>query len=158
MNAMTGYFTSRTVGVAKAPTQAQIDWFTKRGLVAPADRQAASKLIEETIAREETRQASKAQIGAAYMAGVGLGWCGSDLPGAGVREVSTQIKILQAVEVVQRFMLDDNKTQDDVDIALQCLIGVCLERFAKPMPVERRTARQEQPAATQQPAAEPAPM
>lgn len=157
MNAMTGYFTSRNLGVAKAPTQAQLDWFAKRGLVAPADRQAASKLIEETIAREETRNASKAQIGAAYMAGVGLGWCGADLPGAGVREVSTQIKILQAVEVIQRFMLDDNKTQDDVDIAIQMLIGVCLERFAKPMPVERRVPRTEQAAATT-PVAEPAPL
>lgn len=141
MNAMTGYFTTRNVGVAKTPTQRQLEWFAQKGLVAPADRDAASKLIAETIAREETRAASKAQIGAAYMTGVGLGWCGADLPGAGVREASTQIKVLQAVESVQRALLDDDKTQEDVDKALQTLIAVCLERFAKPMPIERRVPR-----------------
>jgi hypothetical protein len=85
------------------------------------------------------------------MLGVNLGWAGKELPGAGVREVSSQIYILEAVEAVQRAIADDSKTQDDVDNALKVLMGRCLERFAKPVGEERRRAAQPQFAAEESP-------
>ncbi len=153
---MTGFFTTRNTAVAQAPTPAQINWFQGRGIAVPVSREEAAKTMASIIASEETRTPSRAQLGMAYMSGVGLGWAGKDLPGAGVREISTQIALLQAVEQVQRALLDDNKSQEDVDSALHHLIGKVLERFAKPMPVERRTARAQVAESTAQ--AEAAPM
>jgi hypothetical protein len=85
------------------------------------------------------------------MMGVGLGWCGKELPGAGIREAMTQVKILECVQAIQRAMLDDSKTQDDVDSAVKMLMATCMERLAKPMAVERRVVNQ-------MPVAEEAPM
>jgi hypothetical protein len=146
MNAMTGFFTARDLGISRAPTPAQLAWFEKKGLKAPATVEEASAMMKEVIGREETAPATKAQLGKAYMLGVNLGWAGKELPGAGVREVSSQIYILEAVDAVQRAIADDTKTQDDVDNALKVLMGRCLERYAKPVSEERRRTAQVMPA------------
>lgn len=143
MSTMTGFFTTRNLASnIEAPTPTQVAWFAKRGMPAPASKADASAQMNTIIAREETAAPTQAMLGKVYMTGVGLGWCGKDLPGAGVRETSTQIKLLMAVEDIQRAMLDDSKGQDDVDRLVQVLMGAVLERFAKAMPVERRTVRQ----------------
>lgn len=145
MNAMTGYFTARDLGISRAPTPAQLAWFAKKGIKAPATVEEASALMRQIIGAEETAPATKAQTGKAYMLGVNLGWAGKELPGAGVREVSSQIYILEAVEAVQRAVADESKTQDDVDAALKMLMGRCLERFAKPVAEERRRVSEAMP-------------
>lgn len=143
MSTMTGFFTTRNLASnIEAPTATQVAWFAKRGIPAPASKAEASAQMNAIIGKEETAQPTQAMLGKVYMTGVGLGWCGKDLPGAGVRETSTQIKLLMAVEDIQRAMLDDAKGQDDVDRLVQVLMGAVLERFAKAMPVERRTVRQ----------------
>lgn len=143
MNQVTGFFTTRNLTAnLEAPTPEQASWFAKRGVSVPASKAEASAQMQAIIAREETSAPSKAMLGKAYMTGIGLGWCGKDLPGAGVREISTQIKLLVAVENIQRAMLDESKGQDEVDAAVQVLMGAVLERFAKAMPVERRVVRQ----------------
>jgi hypothetical protein len=145
MNAMTGFFTARDLGISRAPTPAQLAWFEKKGIKAPDTVEQASAMMKEIIGREETAPATKAQLGKAYMLGVNLGWSGKELPGAGLREVSTQIYILEAVEAVQRAIADDSKSQDDVDNALKVLMGRCLERYAKPVGEERRRTAQPMP-------------
>ena len=75
------FFTTKSLN-ANAPTPKQVEWFTKRNMVAPATREEASKLIAEEIAKQETAPAPEKVLGAAYMLGVGLGWCGKELPGA----------------------------------------------------------------------------
>ena len=143
------YFTTKSLN-ANAPTPKQIEWFAKKSLPVPATREEASKAIEASIAQADMAPAPEKVVGALYMKGIGLCWGGKELPGAGVREADTAVKILEQVESIQRAMLDDTKTQDDVDEAVKMLMGVCLERLAKPMPQERRVV--------QQPSAEPAPM
>ena len=143
------FFTTASLN-ANAPTSKQLEWFAKRNLPLPATRVEASKVISEEIAKQDTAAAPDNVLGALYMKGIGLGWCGKELPGAGVREAVTAVKILEQVEAIQRAMLDDSKTQDDVDAAVKMLMATCLERLAKPMPVERRVVQQ-------QPQAEAAP-
>lgn len=138
---MNGYFTAKDLNIEANATPAQAAWFAQRGLECPNTKAEASNLMRQIIAREETKPATQAQLGKAYMLGINLGWTGKELPGAGVREVSTQIYILEAVENVQRCLADDAKSQDDVDNALRVLMGRCLERLAKPMPVERRVGK-----------------
>lgn len=145
------YFTTQSLN-ANAPTPKQVEWFNKRKLPIPATREEASQMIAAEIARQETAPAPESVTGAAFMMGVGLGWCGKELPGAGIREAMTQVKILEQVQAIQRAMLDDTKSQDDVDNAVKMLMAVCLERLAKPMAVERRTQ-----APVQTPALEQAP-
>jgi hypothetical protein len=138
---MNGYFTAKDLNIESNATPAQAAWFAQRGLDCPATKADASRTMREIIAREETKPASQAQLGKSYTLGINMGWPGKELPGAGVREVSTQIYLLEAVENVQRMVSDDSKTQDDVDGAVKVLIGRCLERLAKPMPVERRVGK-----------------
>lgn len=144
------FFTTASLN-ANAPTPKQVEWFAKRDMACPATREEASKLIAAEIARQETAPASEKVLGAAYMMGVGLGWCGKELPGAGIREAMTQVKILEQVQAIQRAMLDDTKSQDDVDNAVKMLMAVCLERLAKPMTTERRVVGM-QPTAHAEPA------
>jgi len=144
------FFTTKSLN-ANAPTEKQIEWFAKRNLQVPATRDEASKAIAAEIAKQETAPAPERVLGAAYMLGVGLGWCGKELPGAGIREAMTQVKILEQVQAIQRAMLDDSKSQDDVDNAVKMLMATCLERLAKPMPVERRVVGM-QPTAHAEPA------
>lgn len=144
------YFTTKSMN-ANAPTPKQVEWFNKRQMPVPATREEASKTISAEIAKQETAAAPDNVIGAAYMLGVGLGWCGKELPGAGIREAMTQVKILEQVQNIQRAMLDDSKTQDDVDEAVKMLMATCMERLAKPMQVERRVVGM-QPTAHAEPA------
>jgi hypothetical protein len=144
------FFTTKSLN-ANAPTPKQVEWFAKRQLQCPATREEASQMIAVEIAKQETAPAPDNVLGAAYMMGVGLGWCGKELPGAGIREAMTQVKILECVQAIQRAMLDDSKTQDDVDSAVKMLMATCMERLAKPMAVERRVVNQ-------MPVAEEAPM
>lgn len=144
------FFTTKSLN-ANAPTPKQVEWFTRKGLPVPATRAEASTTIAAEIAKQETAPAPENIGKAAYMMGVGLGWTGKELPGAGIREAMTQVKVLEQVQAIQRAMLDDSKTQDDVDNAVKMLMAVCLERLAKPMPVERRVVGQ-QPTAHAEPA------
>jgi len=144
------FFTTKSLN-ANGPTPKQVEWFARRNMVAPATREEASSLIAAEIAKQETAPAPEKVLGAAYMLGVGLGWCGKELPGAGIREAMTQVKILEQVQAIQRAMLDDSKSQDDVDAAVKMLMATCLERLAKQMPVERRVVGM-QPAAHAEPA------
>jgi len=141
------FFTTKSLN-ANSPTPKQAEWFAKRNLPLPETREEASKQISASIAEQDMAPAPEKVTGALYMKGIGLGWCGKELPGAGVREAVTAVKLLEQVEAIQRAMLDESKTQEDVDTAVKMLIATCLERLAKPMPVERRVV--------QQPSAEPA--
>lgn len=86
---MTGFFTTRNTAVAQAPTPAQINWFQGRGIAVPASREEAAKTMASIIASEETRTPSRAQLGMAYMTGVGLGWAGKFFNDTATTEIYT---------------------------------------------------------------------
>lgn len=108
-----------------APTAAQINRLVALGCnVVPTTRSEASKLISKLIADRDMKPATPAQIGRAGALG------GRDLPGAGVREKSTQIYLLEALAVI------DNAANDaDKAAATLVLIERVRERFVKPLTV-----------------------
>ena len=105
-----------------APTDKQIAALTRLGSRdIPATRSEASKLIDSLIAARETAPATVAQRARASALN------GRDLPGAGLREKSTQIYLLEALN-----LLDGATTQADVNAAAEALIARVRERFQKP--------------------------
>lgn len=111
-----------TTSTIAAPTEKQIAALVRLGHTAvPATRSEASKLIDQLIASRETTPATPAQKARASALG------GRDLPGAGLREKSTQIFLLEALA-----MFDAAKSQEDINAAAEMVIDRVRERFAKP--------------------------
>jgi hypothetical protein len=79
-----------------SPSVKQIEVLTRLGVTeVPATRSEASKLITARIASRDMRPATDAQKGRASALR------GRDLPGAGVREQSTAIYLLEALALIQ---------------------------------------------------------
>lgn len=110
-----------------APTDKQIQRLMNLGVHAiPATRSQASALISKLIASRDMQPATQAQIGRAGHLG------GRDLPGAGVREKSTQIAILEAYQLwVQA------DTDEQHQAALDLVMTRIQERFMKPVAVQQ---------------------
>jgi hypothetical protein len=84
-----------TAIAAVLPTQPQIDRLAALGIsIVPQTRSEASALITAAIAERDMRPATMAQRGRAAALG------GRDLPGSGVREISTQIFLLEALALI----------------------------------------------------------
>ena len=107
-----------------APTEKQIDRLMRMGVTQmPATRSQASAIISKMIADRDTQPATQAQLGRAAALG------GRDLPGAGVREKSTQIAILEAYVLWQQADSDDQH-----QAAIDLLMERITERFVKAVP------------------------
>lgn len=105
-----------------APTEPQVRRLIALGVTEiPATRSEASKLIERLIAERDMKPATQAQIGRAGALG------GRDLPGAGVREKSTQIYLLEALAA-----FDAAPEGEQANAAAEQLILRVRERFVKP--------------------------
>lgn len=116
--------TQTLVSNPAAPTEAQVLRLQAMGATSiPATRSEASKLISSLIAQRDMQPATLAQIGRAGHLG------GRDLPGAGVREKSTQIYLLEALAAY------DNCSEADQPAALQMLVERVRERMVKPLRV-----------------------
>lgn len=114
-----------STNVSFAPTAAQINRLIALGVSdIPATRSDASKLISAEIAKRDMKPATQAQIGRAGALG------GRDLPGAGVREKSTQIYLLEALAA-----FDSAAEGADANAAAELLIARVRERFVKPVTV-----------------------
>lgn len=119
--------TTATVTNPAAPTVAQIDRLHKLNCSAiPATRSEASAMITKLIAQRDMAPATQAQVGRAAILG------GRDLPGAGVREKSTQIYLLEALALWDAAGEDDAEA---VNNAVSLMISRVRERFAKPVTV-----------------------
>jgi hypothetical protein len=114
-----------TVANPAAPTEAQISRLVALGISSvPATRSDASKLISAAIAQRDMQPATLAQIGRAAALG------GRDLPGAGVREKSTQIYLLEALVA-----FDNAADGADANACAEVLIARVRERLVKPLKV-----------------------
>jgi len=108
-----------------APTDKQVQRLIALGVQSiPATRSAASAMISKMIANRDTQPATQAQIGRAAVLG------GRDLPGAGVREKSTQIYILEALALWDQADSDEQHQQ-----ALDLMVERVRERFCKPVTI-----------------------
>jgi hypothetical protein len=116
---------AQTVANPAAPTAAQIQRLVALGInTVPATRSEASQAISAAIAQRDMQPATLAQIGRAAALG------GRDLPGAGVREKSTQIYLLEALVA-----FDNAASQEDTNAAAEMLIARVRERLVKPLRV-----------------------
>lgn len=114
-----------SASTAAAPTEKQIARLVQLGVnTPPATRSEASNLIGKLIAQRDMQPATQAQIGRAGALG------GRDLPGAGVREKSTQIYLLEALAV-----FDAADEGEPANNAAAELIRRVRERFVKPLTV-----------------------
>jgi hypothetical protein len=110
-----------------APTEKQIQRLMNLGVHSiPATRSQASALISQMIASRDMQPATQAQVGRAAVLG------GRDLPGAGVREKSTQIAILEAFQLWQQADTDEQH-----QAALDLVMSRIQERFMKPVAVQQ---------------------
>jgi len=110
-----------------APTDKQIQRLMMLGVQSvPATRSQASALISQLIASRDMQPATQAQVGRAAALG------GRDLPGAGVREKSTQIAIMEAFQLWQKA-----ETDEQHQAALDLLMTRIQERFMKPVAVQQ---------------------
>jgi len=121
MNAIT----QTSSATAAAPTEKQVLRLQALGATAiPSTRSEASQLISKLIASRDMQPATLAQVGRAAALG------GRDLPGAGVREKSTQIFLLEALVAF------DNAADDAaVNAAAELLVARVRERFVKPLTI-----------------------
>lgn len=110
-----------------APTDKQINRLVALGATnVPTTRSEASAMITKLIASRDMAAATQAQVGrAAYLGG-------RDLPGAGVREKSTQIYLLEALALWDNAADDDVKAVND---AVSLLVSRVRERFSKTVTV-----------------------
>lgn len=129
--------TATVIANPAAPTQPQIQRLIALGVTTvPSTRSEASQLISRMIAERDMQPATLAQIGRAGALG------GRDLPGAGVREKSTQIYLLEAL-----WAFDQAEPGEATNEAAELLIARVRERLCKPVRVTVAV-----------PKAEPAPM
>jgi len=120
-----------------SPSAKQIEVLTRLGVTeVPSTRSEASKLITARIASRDMRPATDAQKGRASALG------GRDLPGAGVREQSTAIYLLEAIALIHA---SDIGTPEHLSyVAL--LQSRVEERFFKPTVVAVATEVTQEPA------------
>lgn len=110
---------------AAAPTEKQVLRLQALGATSvPSTRSEASQLISKLIASRDMQPATLAQVGRAAALG------GRDLPGAGVREKSTQIFLLEALAA-----FDNAAEGADTNAAAELLIARVRERFVKPVTI-----------------------
>jgi hypothetical protein len=116
-----------SVATAAAPTEKQVLRLTALGATAiPSTRSEASQLISKLIASRDMQPATLAQVGRAAALG------GRDLPGAGVREKSTQIYLLEALAAWDNAEENDAKAVND---AVALLVSRVRERMVKPLTI-----------------------
>lgn len=116
-----------SVATAAAPTEKQVLRLQALGATAiPSTRSEASQLISKLIASRDMQPATLAQVGRAAALG------GRDLPGAGVREKSTQIYLLEALLAWDNADANDEKA---VNEAVGLLVSRVRERFVKPLTI-----------------------
>lgn len=121
MNAIT----QTSSATAAAPTEKQVLRLQALGATAiPSTRSEASQLISKLIASRDMQPATLAQVGRAAALG------GRDLPGAGVREKSTQIFLLEALVA-----FDNAQAEADINAAAELLVARVRERFVKPLTI-----------------------
>jgi hypothetical protein len=110
-----------TTVIAAQPTAKQIERLLQLGYnETPRTRSEASATITRILAQRDMQPATQRQINAAGALG------GRDLPGAGVREKSTQIYLLEALAIF------DSATEGaEANEAAEVLIARVRERFAK---------------------------
>ena len=124
--------TTAAVASVAAPTDKQMLRLAQLGYLAqPATRSEASRIITNLIAQRDMQPATDKQRGRAAVLG------GRDLPGAGVREVSTQIALLEALAI---YDAADPEDQDAIQLALDTMVARIRERFCRPLTVTVRTA------------------
>ena len=127
------------------PTQAQIDRLVRMGeTFIPTTRSEASLMISKLIAAADMQPATQAQCGRAGVLG------GRDLPGAGKREKSTQIAILEALVA-----FDQAQTDEASSLAINILLERVRDRFQRPnaqVKVNANIVPPEAPAADAEPA------
>jgi hypothetical protein len=114
-----------STSVVVSPSAAQVETLVRFGITTKfATRSEASAAITKAIADRDMRNATAKQI--ARLNGLG----GRDLPGAGVREISTAIYLMEAVVLI-------DSTDDLVQKAeyMQILVDRCRERFTKAVKV-----------------------
>lgn len=108
------------------PTERQIQALQRLGVTdIPTTRSEASKIMTLAIAQRDMRPATDPQKGRAGALG------GRDLPGAGVRELSTQIALLEVIALIDATPEDNPEYADYV----QLLVTRVRERFFKPITV-----------------------
>lgn len=111
------------------PSPAQIQALAKLGVTeVPLTKADASTLISRAIATRDMRPASQASIGKLAVLG------GRDLPGAGQREVSTAIAIVEAMYMVD--LSEGNESERTK--WLEELVLRVRTRLTKPMVVQAR--------------------
>lgn len=120
-----------------SPSVKQLETLARLGVTEiPATRSEASKLITARIASRDMRPATDAQKGRASALG------GRDLPGAGVREQSTAIYLLEALALIHGSDIGSPEHQSYVEM-LQSRVE---ERFFKPTVVALVTEAIQEPA------------
>ena len=112
---------SASVISANKPTEAQLNRLGTLNYTGevPASRAEVSKLISSLIASRDMQPATAKQLGRAGVLG------GRDLPGAGVREVSSQIALLEAL-IVFETAADEDKAD-----AAKAMAEAVRTRFVK---------------------------
>ena len=120
-----------------SPSVKQLETLARLGVTEiPATRSEASKLITARIASRDMRPATDAQKGRASALG------GRDLPGAGVREQSTAIYLLEALALIHGSDIGTAEHKSYVEM-LQSRVE---ERFFKPTVVALVTEPIQEPA------------
>ena len=118
---MTVQTTSSAVASVAAPTDKQINRLIQLGYPqVPATRSEASQIITRLLVARDMAPATLSQRGRAGYLG------GRDLPGAGIREVSTQISLLEALA-----LWDQAETDEQHQVAIDTMIARIRERFCR---------------------------
>lgn len=118
---MTLATTSSAVPSVAAPTEKQINRLLQLGYPqVPATRSEASQIITRLLVARDMAPATLSQRGRAGYLG------GRDLPGAGIREVSTQISLLEALA-----LWDNADTDEQYQVAIDTITARIRERFAR---------------------------
>jgi hypothetical protein len=114
-----------STSVVVSPSAAQVETLARFGITTNfATRSEASAAITKAIADRDMRGATAKQV--ARLNGLG----GRDLPGAGVREISTAIYLMEAVVLIDS--TDDLVAKSEY---LDILVDRCRERFTKAVKV-----------------------
>lgn len=124
--------TASAIANLASPTEKQINRLYQLGVLpdaVPATRSDASQMITKLIAARDMQPATLAQRGRAGVLG------GRDLPGAGVREVSSQIALLEALA-----LFDAATSDEDAQLAVDTMIARVRERFTKAISITIKSA------------------
>ncbi len=113
-----------TVVNLSAPTQAQVICLNKFGITSiPSTKGEASALITAAIASRDMTPATSKQVGRIAILG------GRDMPGAGMREASNAIAVLEHLAAL------DNVPAEQTHEVLASLVAILRQRYLKPVKV-----------------------